>query len=79
VTAFDKPRCGARRPGWDHPNAGPFDRLPCVLAQEHERHDEPQHRDALAQYWFGSDILETALGITLAAYYLREAFGVTPR
>jgi hypothetical protein len=35
----------------------------------------PTHQDALAQHWFGSDVLVPALGIALAAEYLRELFG----
>jgi hypothetical protein len=75
VSAFDNPRCGARRPGWDRPDAGPFDRMPCVLAVEHEAHGMPQHRDALAQRWFGSNTLVSALGVALASEYVRALFG----
>lgn len=71
MSAYDRPLCGARRPGWDRVAPGPYFRLPCVLAQGHVREGAREHRDAFAQRRFGSDVLVSALSIDLAAQYVR--------
>lgn len=79
MSAYDRPRCGARRPGWDRPAAGRFHRLPCVLAEGHVQAGVREHRDVFAQRWYATDVLESALGVDLAAEYLRDAYEETAR